>query len=65
MIFDPIVQVKSVLPLPSPSDTVTVTWQVHSVVGVPEISPVDGSILSPAGSPLALNVKALPSGSLA
>ena len=33
-----------------------VTEQVHAVVGVPEMVPVDGSIDSPTGRPVALNV---------
>ncbi len=49
------VQVKDADPLaPVGSVAVTVTLLVCAVVGVPEISPVEELIDSPAGSPLAL-----------
>jgi hypothetical protein len=39
---------------PEPSDAVTVTEQLHAVVGVPEMVPVAGSTVRPAGRPVAL-----------
>jgi hypothetical protein len=41
---------------PRPSDAVTVTVLVPGAAAVPEITPVDRSMLSPAGSPVAVNV---------
>jgi hypothetical protein len=41
---------------PAPSVSVTVTDGEPAVVGVPLIVPVDGSMASPAGSPVAENV---------
>jgi hypothetical protein len=48
-----------------PSDTVTVTLNVPAAVGVPVMTPVDELIVSPVGSPVALNVSVLASGSVA
>src|SRR6185295_1562939 len=60
-----IVQVKLCETLNAPSLAMTVTLNVPAVVGVPVI--VRGALLmvSPFGRPLAVNVNALPSGSLA
>ena len=45
---------------PAPSVAVTVTEEVPAVVGVPVMAPVDGSIESPAGRPVADQVRVAP-----
>jgi hypothetical protein len=39
-----------------PSETVTVTWKVPEAVAVPEMTPVDGAMLRPAGRPAAVQL---------
>ena len=50
---------------PEGSVAVTVTMYVPSPVGAPSMRPVSGSMLSPSGSPTAVNVMASPFGSFA
>ena len=50
------VQVKDAVPVAAGdplSVTVTVTFDVPDVLGVPEMTPVDAAMLSPAGRPVA------------
>ena len=47
------------------SRAVRVTLYVPTVVGVPEMKPVDDCTVSPGGSPVAVYVSGCPSGSLA
>ena len=51
--------------LSEPSDALTVTLKVPAVETVPEITPVDGLIASPVGSPEAEYETAVPCGSVA
>ena len=50
----PMFQAKAAVPVaPMPSVTVTVTVLLPDAVGVPEISPLEALIASPAGRPVA------------
>src|SRR4051794_28627104 len=52
----PIVQVNDVELLEPPDVAVAVTVEAPAADGVPEISPVEPLMLSPAGSPVAVHV---------